>query len=192
MAVSPLFFFGLLASLRHSFAGECLPVSDNIFHCFSHHQPATICDDVDPECENWALAQECQKNPDYMLTHCRKSCETCLDGHAGMTQIAPDLDLTEPILRHLTSTVQYLETATKTTADHSRKSHPNHHPTPNSCVNRHPHCTYWAVLGKCNATKLQQDQHTTTVGPAADYDAMDEQFMKTHCAAACHVCHISV
>lgn len=169
--------------MKFCHAGECLPVSEDAFHCFSHHQPATICQDVEPECENWAKAHECQKNPEYMLIHCRKSCETCLDGHAGMTQIAPDLDYTEPILKHLTSTVQYLEAMTRT-AD--RTNHHYHHK--NSCVNRHPHCAYWAVLGKCHATPQQQDDDNSE---AATDDEINAHFMKTYCAAACQVCHLS-
>ena len=35
------------------------------------------CIDGSPNCESWALAGECEKNPGYMLTSCRKSCKTC-------------------------------------------------------------------------------------------------------------------
>lgn len=36
------------------------------------------CYDNHSSCHEWAKAGECGKNPDYMLSHCRLSCEECM------------------------------------------------------------------------------------------------------------------
>ena len=35
------------------------------------------CADDDDGCKTWAAAGECDKNPDYMLYSCRRSCAVC-------------------------------------------------------------------------------------------------------------------
>lgn len=35
------------------------------------------CVDGDTRCEQWAAKGECQRNPKYMLSSCRKACKTC-------------------------------------------------------------------------------------------------------------------
>jgi hypothetical protein len=38
---------------------------------------ATACEDEDPNCKRWASEDECEKNPQFMLTTCKKSCKMC-------------------------------------------------------------------------------------------------------------------
>jgi prolyl 4-hydroxylase len=38
------------------------------------------CTDSDEKCEEWAVLGECEKNPAYMLSNCRKSCDACAGG----------------------------------------------------------------------------------------------------------------
>ena len=35
------------------------------------------CVNADKRCAKWALAGECENNPGYMLTSCRKACHKC-------------------------------------------------------------------------------------------------------------------
>lgn len=35
------------------------------------------CKDLHPQCGPWAMANECDANPSYMLTNCPRSCHTC-------------------------------------------------------------------------------------------------------------------
>jgi hypothetical protein len=35
------------------------------------------CEDEDTNCKHWANQDECQKNPTFMLAHCKKSCKMC-------------------------------------------------------------------------------------------------------------------
>ena len=37
------------------------------------------CEDNHVSCEAWASQGECEKNPDYMLANCKKSCDVSQD-----------------------------------------------------------------------------------------------------------------
>lgn len=39
--------------------------------------PSTGCRDSNERCEEWAMMDECKKNPAYMLEYCKMSCEVC-------------------------------------------------------------------------------------------------------------------
>jgi prolyl 4-hydroxylase len=41
------------------------------------------CADLSPNCEAWAVAGECAKNPNYMLVSCPRSCGQCTDKEEG-------------------------------------------------------------------------------------------------------------
>jgi hypothetical protein len=141
-------------------AGECIPSSIELhsFHCYSGTR-AMHCLDVEERCPEWADDGECQANPGYMQFHCRKSCQTCLDGHIGVTQIAPESETRSAVADRLVSTARYLQSL----SDDDENSH-----LLLGCNNNEPNCTYWAVRGDCSSN------------PA---------FMKEHCAAACQSCH---
>lgn len=35
------------------------------------------CEDLEDGCEEWALAGECDKNPGFMMSNCKRSCDAC-------------------------------------------------------------------------------------------------------------------
>jgi len=41
----------------------------------------SLCDDRDLQCGGWAEAGECDKNPNYMLKNCKKSCTKCSEAY---------------------------------------------------------------------------------------------------------------
>jgi ShK domain-like len=160
--------------------GECLPSStdETQFHCFAGLRTITTaatkdatsedmnyyaedCFDIEvEECPGWAATGECTINPDYMLHHCRYSCQTCMeiDGHGGTTQIAP-VHAKTAIVQHLMATAQYIRTITATKPQLRA-----------TCRNHISECTYWAVQGEC--------LKGTEIAP----------YMLEHCPAACRAC----
>jgi ShK domain-like len=96
------------------------------------------CSNSDERCEEWAEKQECKKNPNYMLVNCRKSCGTCVSGHAGVTQIIPEIQLHQAAMRRLLQTARYMY-------DLTSRNYNAH----KWCFNSDPMCTYFALLGKC-------------------------------------------
>lgn len=136
--------------------GECLPsVKDHShFHCFpapkqrqQHNSTtntttpsSTTCTDEHPECSFWAKKGECDKNPRYMQTSCRKSCDTCLDGHGGITQIAPR-GRHEQVMQRVRETAVYLQQYYNVSTNSIH------------CRNKHEMCTFWAVRDECSTNR---------------------------------------
>ena len=121
---------------------ECLPSKEDYtqFHCLSTATPPRIpCIDAEEtECPNWAKRGECTNNPQYMLIHCRKSCDSCIDLHMGVVQMAPDDHLREQVLRRLIDTQEYMHRQAEISVRVLTK-----------CVNKHDLCTHWSVQGEC-------------------------------------------
>lgn len=171
--------------------GECLPTSidDDTYHCFANlravatgtgtsirtnfssstsikyvHHDECFDDDVDA-CPGWAEYGECHSNPDYMLVHCRYSCQTCtsiVDGHGGIVQVAPgSSELRHSIAQHITETAHYIRRI--------QKQNPRAYP---SCRNHDADCSYKAVQGQC------------TLGSDT------ASWMHQHCPAACRTCGV--
>jgi hypothetical protein len=158
--------------------GECLPSStdETQFHCFAGLRTITTaatnakddmnyyaedCFDLEEDaCPGWAATGECTINPDYMLHHCQYSCQTCIeiDGHGGMTQIAPT-DARTAIVQHLMETAEYIRNIIE--------AQPQLRAT---CRNYASECTYWAVQGQCIE------------------GADTAPYMLEHCPAACRMC----
>merc|ERR1712142_1119617 len=42
--------------------------------------PPETCEDNHNRCAEWAARGECEKNPNYMLRNCKKSCKVCSKG----------------------------------------------------------------------------------------------------------------
>lgn len=128
---------------------------------YVHHDDCF--DDEIDACPDWAASGECNINPDYMLVHCRYSCQTCydiVDGHGGIVQVAPGSpELRHTIARYITDTAHYIRTI--------RQQYPQVRST---CRNHHAECTYKAVQGQC---LLGSDTAS---------------FMHQHCPAACRTC----
>jgi ShK domain-like len=140
---------GSAASSTGTAKGECIPVSTELstFHCYSG--TAIDCTDADVEnCPRWASQNECTKNAKYMQANCRKSCNTCVDGHVGVTQIAPDAATRGAVASRLAATAKYLLTVTAGNVKLLK-----------TCQNRDPQCTYWAVRGQCSDNAAWMQEH---------------------------------
>jgi hypothetical protein len=125
---------------RTSKRGECIETESDTYQCFSN-TAVVICEDVEPRCPEWQQQGECQKNPGYMLQNCRKSCQSCIDGHGGVSQVAPG-DSAHLVLQRLVDTAGYL-------AGHENE-------VLASCRNDREECTFMAVEGKCGSDWMNQ------------------------------------
>ena len=126
---------------------ECVPSSPEHehFHCYPSGRYDSMedswdlaCSDSNVGCPGWAKQGECRNNPRYMLLHCAKSCESCVNGHAGVVQIAPEEGLREAIAERVVKTQEYIMDRMETSVSYF-----------NSCRNTHELCTYWAIKGDC-------------------------------------------
>jgi len=145
------FLIAELQAASPSSFGECIPATTNLtsFHCKpARKENAIVCKDSNDLCSNWASRGECQKNPNYMLRDCAKSCDACVNIHAGVTQIAPDESIREQVHERLLQAQRYLHAKV---AEHVRHL--------DSCQNRHELCTEWAVRGECskNPSMMQNE-----------------------------------
>ena len=129
---------------------------------YVHNNEDCFDDEVDA-CPDWAASGECNVNPDYMLIHCRYSCQTCydvVDGHGGIIQVAPGSpELRRTIAIRIADTAQYIRTI--------RKQYPHLRST---CRNHEADCTLKAVQGQC--------------GIGSDTAVV----MHKNCPAACRTC----
>ena len=120
---------------------ECIPSKDDYshFHCLPSEVERIPCVDAEEkECPKWASRGECAKNPQYMLIECRKSCDSCIGLHSGVTQIAPDNRNREKVLKSLVETQEYMHKEAQRSVETLAK-----------CANKHELCTHWSVLGEC-------------------------------------------
>ena len=122
---------------------ECLATGEDqlSFHCFTQKGKDAkdlACVDTDDRCGYWGKRGECRSNPQYMLIYCRKSCESCISGHAGVAQIAPDPSLRKKVIQKIMDTQIYL----KKQADFKAK-------IIHTCKNQQNLCAQWSVQGEC-------------------------------------------
>jgi len=96
------------------------------------------CKDMNEECELWASMMECEKNPPYMHTHCKKSCGICIaKPDMGEEQSTGDPGAVEVIQRSMA----YLENEVLVKPEYSNVRY--------HCQNRHELCSFWASMGEC-------------------------------------------
>jgi ShK domain-like len=137
--------------------GECIPTSVDYstFHCYDTQvddAEDSSCLDRDSDCRAWSERGECQNNPAFMLANCANSCDACVNGHAGIPQVAPSADNLLRVLARLEQTKTYLQRKVLVNAGYLL-----------SCTNSDPLCTHWATLGECERNPAQM--HSTC--PAA-------------------------
>jgi hypothetical protein len=48
------------------------------------------CTDSNSDCPGWASDGECEANPNYMLSNCQLSCNTCYTTTEAPTTVVPD------------------------------------------------------------------------------------------------------
>jgi ShK domain-like len=127
---------------------ECVAtgVEMTSFQCFASAKADLKCEDTDNRCPQWAGNGECKSNPQYMLLWCRKSCESCISGHAGEVQVAPDPKTRDRVIQLIKDTQQYLKEQSEFKAKILR-----------TCRNENQMCAYFAILGEC--TKNQAYMH---------------------------------
>uniref|UniRef100_A0A7S2PAV0 Procollagen-proline 4-dioxygenase n=1 Tax=Skeletonema marinoi TaxID=267567 RepID=A0A7S2PAV0_9STRA len=122
--------------------------------------PATCVDEHD-DCKMWSDSGECDANPNYMLTHCRRSCKVCgiIDSNDfGKPQQIPrsnDFEAVKEIVRQSTEYMKRINEDEKYEA------------VRNKCLNQHPDCSLWALGSGCDD---------------------NPSYMKQHCAPACQSC----
>lgn len=64
------------------------------FQQYPFEPKKVVCEDNDPRCSQWAKweTNECQTNPAFMLTNCKKSCNACT-GSATTTSSSHGMEL---------------------------------------------------------------------------------------------------
>jgi len=137
------------------------------------------CTDDHKKCAEWASLGECDANPQYMLSNCMESCNSCLD---TMSE-----DTIEDETYYLTAIQKYgieqtvsgkrkgetfskIREAVLYMRDYVHSENPTHNMSEkvkDSCLNKETLCGYWAVIGECDAN------------PA---------YMVTSCAPVCKTC----
>jgi hypothetical protein len=136
-------------SLRHGTGGD----DDEEEGDDDDDGPGSACADAHPSCEEWSDRGECGANPGYMLSQCPRSCEACVNGHAGVTQVAPAAhddddaaaghDHRRRVLRRIGRTRAYVrDKLAMGAAQHLLRA----------CRNADPLCAHRASLGECEAS----------------------------------------
>ena len=92
------------------------------------------CEDSNGSCEFWASLGECDRNPDYMLSFCTRSCDECGSGDPPSPTTKPP---TERPTREPTRTLDRTESPTSITPD-------------SNCQDSNISCEFWASLGECD------------------------------------------
>ena len=118
------------------------------------------CMDDHYQCSEWAGMGECDANPGYMLTNCKRACVVCYEGtnQFGVGQRIPKGRDTAKTVEAVDKTVKYMQRVWRE-EEFSRVRH--------KCRNQHEDCTYWASLGECEA---------------------NPKYMQLNCAPACESC----
>ena len=136
------------------------------------------CIDSDHRCEFWASEGECRANPNYMLYHCRKSCNTC-------QPVTANNDLDDIMADYIEATMEFgdkqnvegidhmiTQEVVKNSVDYMRNLKKNNsiqisQKTLDLCINRHELCAFWAAIGECDENAA---------------------YMVTNCAPSCLSC----
>ena len=118
------------------------------------------CMDDHYQCSEWAGMGECDANPGYMLSHCKRACVVCYEGtnQFGVGQRIPKGKDAEKTIEAVDKTVKYMQRVWRD-EEFSRVRH--------KCRNQHEDCTFWASLGECEA---------------------NPKYMQLNCAPACESC----
>ncbi len=125
---------------------ECLASNEDFsaFHCLPVEPLRIPCVDAEvQQCPDWASRGECSKNPQYMLIHCRKSCQSCIGLHQGdVLQIAPSEETRSQVLQRLVETQEYQHQKAENSVESLK-----------TCVNKHEMCTHWSIIGECETNE---------------------------------------
>nr|XP_006819343.1 PREDICTED: uncharacterized protein LOC102810139 [Saccoglossus kowalevskii] len=123
----------------YSLIAETFPCGNSIVdRCQDQKEPEGDCIDLNQRCEHWASIGECQKNPEYMLQHCKKSCDQCEEEITTLQTLTE-----EPI----TPPLPPFSTAGPITPPLPPK--PTTEEPLGDCIDLNPNCAYWASIGEC-------------------------------------------
>ena len=124
------------------------------------------CTDDDENCSGWADVGECEINPDYMMDHCRLSCDICIPVFENVDQNLheDDEETNKALLEHVSNMNTYYEHVLLS-------DDPKYVKVRNACANINSNCVYWAATGECDL-----DKHFA--------------FMMANCPLACMSCEM--
>ncbi|XP_042894037.1 putative tyrosinase-like protein tyr-3 [Penaeus japonicus] len=126
--------------------------------------PAGGCSDSHKHCGTWAAAGECERNPDWMVNNCQKSCKTCGKECSDSNNFCKEWSK----MGECTRNAPYMSLFCKKSCGVCDELEPEPEPTkPKKCKNQNKHCKEWASHGQCR------------VNPA---------YMLDKCKKACSVC----
>merc|ERR1719491_2674454 len=151
------------------------------------------CSDDHIKCPVWASTGECDNNPNYMRTSCRKSCNNCpaikTEDDENDTTNAEDKEYLNAIQEYgkeqivdgarSSETMSNIREAVVYMRDYVHAEKPTHnmsHHVLTSCKNQHDMCAYWAVIGECDVNPAYM---ATNCGPACQ--SCEKIDMKTRC-----------
>jgi hypothetical protein len=103
-----------------------------------------LCEDEDELCNFWAEEGECDENPNYMHSHCSKSCGTCRKS-APFTEWYGERQLFSKHDDKAKTHVKKMHTY-MTEVVFVEEKYAN---VRDGCRNNNPDCVFWAVLGEC-------------------------------------------
>jgi hypothetical protein len=131
-----------VTEIQNSAKTECLASNEEFssFHCLPAQPLRMPCEDAKHgDCPKWKEHGECSNNPQYMMVHCRKSCQTCIGLHqGGVLQIAPSQQTRPQVLQRLVETQEYQHLMAERNVESFK-----------SCFNNHELCTHWSLEGEC-------------------------------------------
>jgi ShK domain-like len=124
---------------------------------------AGICEDRAVECQIWAQENECERNAEFMLSHCPKSCNACgkevqetisdeeekaaAEDEFGLIQVS-DATYHAEIARAIDDMKVYMRNALEDPG-----STPEMRLLLENCKNKHGSCAFWKVLGECEKVR---------------------------------------
>jgi hypothetical protein len=124
--------------------------------------PPAGCQDASQYCDFWASVQECDKNPKYMKSYCKKACGTCATAPVQpvvVPQPSQPIVPAQPIASYPQPTqppvqpVTYPQPTQPPMPVQPKPSYPQPvvpaQPSPGGCTDNSPHCGYWGGKGDC-------------------------------------------
>ena len=115
-------------------------------------------DDNEHNCSYWSSNGECDNNPRYMHTNCKRSCNTCTAEDVDITVRQAvgisDQDVSEVWWMNSSEKKDFLVDIISYMKDEVWAV-PEHTKTRGICVNKDNMCTHWAMQGRCSEVDVK-------------------------------------